>query len=121
MDLETGAAAEVAFSETDHDLLCRQMTRCVESGGLDLFARWLSAALASSLPSMADYNLRPPSDAQVTFAMAISRTLGVTLTSDVLKYRGAMHDFLSAHIEAFDARKRTGGASVTDPVPRSGA
>ena len=106
IDIQTGCEAELVFPESDLELLTRQMSRCVEYGGFELFARWLSNALASSLPDLVDYDLRPPSDAQVKFAMAIARTLGVVLTPDVLRYRGAMHEFLSSHKDAFETRRR---------------
>lgn len=106
IDTLTGCTAEMVLSESDQELLDLQMMRCMTCGGLDLFAHWLSVALASSLPTAVDYDLKPPSEAQVNFAMAIARVLGVALPPDVLRYRGAMHDFLSSHKEAFDARRR---------------
>jgi hypothetical protein len=106
IDVASGWTAEVVLPEPDLELLTRQMVRCVEYGGLELFASWFSSALASSLPTLVDYDLRPPTEAQVKFAMAIARTLRVVLTPDVLRYRGAMHEFLSNHKDAFDARRR---------------
>lgn len=120
IDVESGWTAEVVLPEPDLELLTRQMSRCVEYGGLDLFARWLSSALASSLPGLVDYDLRPPSEPQVNYAMAIARTLRVVLTPEVLRYRGAMHEFLSTHKDAFDARRRARSAG-TEGTPRSEA
>jgi hypothetical protein len=106
LDTAAGIAAEIEFSDADRDLLELQMKRCVNDGGLELFARWIAQAVSTSLPTVADYELRPPSDAQVNFAMAIVRTLGVALPSDVLKYRGAMHQFLTTHKEDFEIRRK---------------
>lgn len=103
-DAITGCAAQIVFSESDQELLGLQMTRCMNCGGIDRVAQWLSVALASSLPAVVDYDLKPPSEAQVNFAMAIARALRLALPPDVLRYRGAMHDFLSSYKEAFDAR-----------------
>ena len=62
-----------------------------------------------------DYDLRLPSQAQVNFATAIARSLGLALAPEVLRYRGCMHDFLSAHKDAFNER-RIGGRSRDDQV-----
>lgn len=107
IDPHTGSVAELEFSDADRELLELQMMRCIECGGLEPFARWLSFALKSSLPTVVDYGLRPPSEAQMNFALAIARTLGVSLPPDVLRYRGAIHDFISSHKEAFDTHRKT--------------
>lgn len=105
IDVETGWTAEVVLADADQELLGLQMARCVEQAGLDWFAEWLSRTLVAALPDAVDYDLKPPSEAQVNYAMAIARALRVPLTPDVLRYRGAMHEFLSTHKEAFDARR----------------
>lgn len=118
VDTETGHSVEVSFSDSDQELLTRQKTRCVTDGGLEFFARWLSLALATSLPSVVDYELRPPTEAQVNFATAIARALALALPPEVLRYRGAMHDFLSLHKEAFESRRRSGARSEGEPILR---
>lgn len=121
VDADTGCVAELDFSDSDRELLDLQMLRCVACGGLEHFARWLSFSLKSSLPSVLDYGLRPPSEAQVHFALAIARTLGVSLASDVLRYRGAMHDFISSHKDAFDAQRKTRRVTASDTEPGEGS
>ena len=115
IDPETGQAVEVALSDSDWELLNRQRARCVTDGGPEFFAQWLSLALSSSLPTVVDYELRPPSEAQVSFATAIARALALAVPPEVLRYRDAMHDFLSSHKEAFDARRRSGARQTADP------
>lgn len=107
IDVESGWTAEVVLADADHELLGRQMARCVEQAGLDWFAQWLSRILSAALPDVVDYDLKPPSEAQVNYATAIARALRVSLTPDVLRYRGAMHEFLSMHKDAFDARRKS--------------
>jgi hypothetical protein len=121
IDADTGCVAELEFSDADRELLDLQMLRCVACGGLEHFARWLSFSLKSSLPSVLDYGLRPPSEAQVHFALAIARTLGVALPPDVLRYRGAMHDFISSHKDAFDAQRKTRRITTSDTEPGEGS
>jgi len=106
IDVDTGWSSEVVLVDADQELLGRQMARCVEQAGLDWFAEWLSRTLVAALPDAVDYDLKPPSEAQVNYATAIARALRVSLTPDVLRYRGAMHDFLSTHKEAFDTRRK---------------
>lgn len=115
IDPQTGCVAELEFADPDRELLDLQMARCVESGGLEPFARWLSFALKSSLPSVVDYGLRPPSEAQINYALSIARTLGVPLSPDVLRYRGAMHDFISSNKEAFDSHRKTRHIAASEP------
>lgn len=119
VDTETGHTVEMEFSDSDRELLTRQKARCVTNGGLELFAQWLSLAVGTSLPTVVDYELRPPSEAQVNFATAIARALALALPPEVLRYRGAMHDFLSSHKEAFDARRRSGVKSEKGTIQRS--
>jgi hypothetical protein len=119
-DVETQRTAEVGLSDLDREVLDLQMARCVDSVGFELFAQWLAVALSSALPAVVDYELRPPSDAQVNFAMAIARGLSVALPPKVLKYRGAMHDFLTTHKDAFEARRNT-RASVTPNLRQGGS
>ena len=120
VDADTGCVAELDFSDSDRELLDLQMLRCVTCGGLEHFARWLSFALKSSLPSALDYELRPPSEPQMHFALAIARTLGVALAPDVLRYRGAMHEFISTHKDAFDAQRKSHRIANSETEPPEG-
>jgi hypothetical protein len=109
LDKENGLTLDVALADSDRELLSRQLTRCISDGGPERFARWLGAALGASLPTVVDYDLRPPTEPQVSFAMAIARTLSVALSPDVLRYRGAMHEFLSTNKAEYE-RRRSGGS-----------
>lgn len=120
IDADTGYVAELEFSDSDRELLDLQMLRCMTYGGLEHFARWLSFALKSSLPSALDYELRPPSEPQMHFALAIARTLGVALAPDVLRYRGAMHEFISKHKDAFDAQRKSRHIADSETEPPQG-
>ena len=105
LDIQSGTAVDLPLADPDRELLGDQVKRCREYGGLDLFVQRLGRAFASALRSTVDHDLRPPSDPQVKYAMAIARTLSIALSPDVLRYRGAMHVFLSAHKEAFEVRR----------------
>ena len=44
-----------------------------------------------------DYDLRPPSQAQIQYAVAIPRREGLEIPADVLKKKVAMGKFLDQH------------------------
>ena len=107
LDEETGWTEELALGDHERELLTLQLECCLEQGSSETFARWLAHTLSSALPDAVSYELRPPSEAQIKYAMAIARTLRLSLAPEVLRYRGAMHDFLAAHTETFRQRSST--------------
>lgn len=115
VDEETGWLEELCLADHDANLLSLQLQRHRERGLPDGFTRWLAYVISASIVESVDYDLRPPSQAQVKFATDIARTLGVVLPPDVLRFRGPMHEFLSVHKDAFNAR-RTGSRSRDDQV-----
>ena len=107
LDEEAGWTEELLLGDHECELLALQLDFCLEQGSSDLFARWLAQALSSALPEAVMYELRPPSEAQIKYAMAIARTLRLPLPPEVLRYRRAMHSFLAANTEAFRQRGST--------------
>lgn len=65
------------------------------------FVERLSECFANSLAACLDTDLQLPTDSQVKYAMDIARDLGVSLPADVLRFRGAAHDFIGRFEEAF--------------------
>lgn len=104
-DVETGGAEEIGLSAESQELLELQMAHCAEAGGSDAFLQWIGAAISGSLSSTVAYQLRPPSAAQVGYATAIARTLGLAIAPQVIRYRGHMHEFLSSHADEFKCRQ----------------
>lgn len=103
-DQETGWTEELVLGDHAYELLALQLECYLEQGTSDTFAHWLAHALSGALPEAVMYELRPPSEAQTKYAMAIARTLGLPLPPEVLRYRGAMHTFLAANTDAFRQR-----------------
>lgn len=60
--------------------------------------------ISETVLDVLDPDLRPPTEAQVKFALAITRELTVNLPGEALQFRSAMHDFISRHSELFYAR-----------------
>ena len=80
------------------------------------FAERLSVCFASFLTECLDTDLQLPTDSQVKYAMDIARELGVSLPADVLRFRGAAHEFIDRFEDAFrnsrERRRRTGSPTV---------
>lgn len=64
----------------------------------------LAERISTNLLETLDVDLRPPSKAQVKFALAIAKELGISLPGEALQYRATMHDFLSRHAPLFYSR-----------------
>lgn len=107
LDEETGWTEELDLGDHERELLALQLEFYLDQGDSDRFARWLAQALSSALPEAVAYDLKPPSEAQIKYAMAIARTLRLPLPPDALRFRGAMHNFLAANTEAFRQRSST--------------
>lgn len=70
--------------------------------------RRIAERIAISVLEVLDVDLKPPTQAQVSFAIAIARELNVSLPGEALLFRGAMGEFLDRYAELFNARhKRT--------------
>mgnify|MGYP005757132873 CR=1 FL=1 len=70
--------------------------------GADAFRRKLAQAITEAVGKTLPWELQPPSSAQLSFAASISRRLGVEIPVDAARFRGAMHEFISAHAELME-------------------
>lgn len=66
----------------------------------------IGATFSRSVVEVLDPELRPPSDAQVSFALAIARELNVNLPGEALIFRCAMKEFLDRYSDLFYSRRR---------------
>ncbi|MGH8110359.1 MAG: hypothetical protein ACREPL_00220 [Rhodanobacteraceae bacterium] len=82
-----------------------QLGRVDQAGALDALQRRLAACVAAGIAECLDPDLRPPSEAQVAYATAIARELGVSLSGEALRYRGAMADFINRFADQFKRRR----------------
>lgn len=83
-----------------------QFDRAVHAGSIDGLRDRLAYCFASSLTECLDADLKPPTDAQIQYATAITRELGLSLNSETLRYRGAMSEFINRYADAFKERRR---------------
>lgn len=97
LNIELDLYAEVPLSDESTALLVKQWERLQDEAAKDAFGARIGAKLGPVLADCVDWDLKPPTPAQVTFATAIARQRGLDLPGDVLRFRGAMNDFLDAH------------------------
>ncbi|HET6912242.1 MAG TPA: hypothetical protein VFH71_02735 [Rhodanobacteraceae bacterium] len=74
-----------------------QMQRCLSASTNSPF-EW---RLLTSLNSILDADLQPPTPKQVSYAMGIAKALAISLPGEALRYRGAMSQFLGRHAPAY--------------------
>jgi len=85
---------ELFISDPLERALALQWERLKDRSVRDAFCRRMAAQLETVLPDSLDWDIKEPTPAQVTYAMAISKKLGVAIPSDALRFRGPMHEFL---------------------------
>ncbi|WP_342316398.1 hypothetical protein [Lysobacter sp. FW306-1B-D06B] len=67
-------------------------------------------ALEPALAEVLDWDLRPPSKAQVAYAVAITKALNINLPGEALLFGGAMWEFLERHVPLYKSmRAKSGG------------
>ncbi len=82
-----------------------QLARATQPDAMGALRRRLAGCLAAGLSECLDPDLRPPSEAQVSYATAIARELGVSISGEALRYRGSMADFIGRFAERFKLRR----------------
>ena len=70
--------------------------------GADEYRRKLAQAITEAVGKTLPWELQPPSSAQLSFAASISRRLQVEIPVNATRFRGAMHEFISAHAELME-------------------
>lgn len=107
------------------EALEKQWERIKDSDeGQDRFKERLLGKIPAALAECFDWDLRPPTDAQVNFATGLARQLGLALPAEVLTRRDAMARFLDEHAGSARGQRTPGGpaqarASRTLKWPRS--
>lgn len=82
-----------------------QMARVqADDAHLPALCRQIGERMAISILEILDVDLKPPTEAQVRYALAIARDLNVSLPGEALLFRGAMSDFLNRYDSLFKHR-----------------
>lgn len=101
IDVELDLLVELPIASDLEATLAAQWERLRDEASKDAFARRMASRMTSVVTECLDWDLKPPTPAQVTFATSIARQLNVNLPGDVLRQRGAMNAFLDQHGEEF--------------------
>lgn len=104
VDMQSDLLIEIPVAEPLAEALNIQWERLPDEAARNAFGARFGPRLEHALGESLDWDLRAPTPAQVTYATAISRALGVALPSEVLRYRGQMNEFLDSHNQAFKDR-----------------
>jgi inactivated superfamily I helicase len=105
--LDDEEAIPLPLDEFVREAWMLQYSRASFEGAMDGFVERLAACFASSLVECLDPDLKPPTDAQLKYATAIARDLGVALPSEALRFRGAMAEFIYRFVDAHKRRRRS--------------
>jgi hypothetical protein len=101
-------ALEMSLELFPSDQLERAMSlqweRLKERDARDAFVRRIEKQLETLLPDAIDWDIKEPTPAQVSYAMAIAKQIGVPIPSEALRFRGVMHDFLETHVPQAKAK-----------------
>jgi len=71
------------------------------------FPRRFVKILLDTLGQALDTDIKPPSDAQLKFALDIARELGIAIPGEALRYRGSMTAFIARFEPALRERRRS--------------
>jgi hypothetical protein len=104
--LDSEGSISIPLEESVQEAWQLQFDRATQTGGAEGLRERLAHCFASSLAECLDPDLKPPSEAQVRYATDITRELGLSLNAEVLRYRGAMAEFIDRYADAFKDRRR---------------
>jgi hypothetical protein len=104
-------AIELNLSEEVQSAMALQWTRLQDGKQMDAFARRVTDQLESGLSDALDWDIKRPTAAQTSFAIALSKELDVTIPRDAMNYRGQMHAFIDQYAPL--AKQRWAGRSKT--------
>ncbi len=82
-----------------------QLGRAGQPGAMGALQQRLAMCVTAGISECLDPDLRPPSEAQVKYATAIARELGLSISREALRFRGPMADFIDQYVEDFKRRR----------------
>lgn len=98
---------ELQISEPVEQALAIQWERLHDRAARDAFCRRMTSQLDGVIPESIDWDIKEPSPAQLSFAMALSKELDVPIPPDALRFRGSMFEFLEAHSRMAKERRES--------------
>lgn len=96
---------ELYISTQIEESLAIQWERLKDRTARDAFCRRMTTQLESLIPEAIDWDIKEPTQAQVSYAMAISKDLDIPIPPDALRSRGFMHEFLGKYTLVLKAKR----------------
>jgi hypothetical protein len=93
---------QIVVPPNSAQLLEQQLERISTPESQEAFTNALLLHLTRVLGTFLDPDLRPPTEKQVTFAMAVSKRAKVPIPREALMYRYSMCDFLDKYVNKRD-------------------
>lgn len=111
---------ELFVSDQIEKALALQWERLKDRSSREAFCRRMTQQLDAVIPDSIDWDIKEPTQAQVSYAMVLSKELGVPIPSEALRYRGYMHEFLEKHAQLSKmkrAERQQEHALAREPLP----
>lgn len=104
-DIEGSWEIEVPIRSATLEALRLQILRIQQREVfLDPVCERIGQRISDTVIEVLDPDLRPPTEAQVKFALDIARELSINLPGEALQFRGAMHEFIERYQTLFYSR-----------------
>lgn len=121
LDAQHVVRLETVLDASATDLVERQLALCTDDEQKMVFLERLQRAVGAAVVDSVQYDLKPPTRAQIEYATVIAAALSVALPPEVLRFRGHMHVFLDSYVADYraakDARRSVSGVQ---PPSRNG-
>ncbi|WP_445143364.1 hypothetical protein [Dyella sp. Tek66A03] len=105
--LDDDGGIPIPLDDCTQEAWMLQFERACQSGAVDGFRERLAHCFATSLVECLDADLKPPTEAQLKYATAIARELGIALPSETLRFRGPMAEFIDRFADAMKQKRRS--------------
>ena len=96
---------QLTISEPIEQALAIQWQRMEQGNNRDNFCRRIALHLDAIIPEAIDWDIKSPTPAQMSFALVISKHLGIPLPADAVRYRGQMHAFIEQYAPVMKERQ----------------
>lgn len=98
---------ELYISTQIEQSLAIQWERLKDRSARDAFCRRMATQLETLIPDSIDWDIKEPTQAQVSYAMALSKDLDIPIPPEALRSRGFMHEFLGKNTLVLKAKRET--------------
>ncbi|WFC42284.1 hypothetical protein [Pseudoxanthomonas sp. SE1] len=90
-------AIELPLSEDVQSAIVLQLTRLQDRRQIATFAERLAQEMESGISEVLDWDIKKPTAAQASFALALSKELDVAIPAEAMNFRGQMHAFINEY------------------------